>query len=268
MCKSTKMSPYSTWSLQLPLWKGCSVLRPRRQSRSRPAAVTQLLRACRLARKLLTSGAKHVSGCSAPNHRHGSLNLLIAHKHHNVPGTQAEKRRHESTTQKKNKKTTVIYFLSVMCVMLALDHVPLIESCGALFNQHSQGTADGAAVLPRHWIHVARLHHIHWRRHHGGAEACCEGRCEVTGHVVCWKGIYFALAAEGHREHHAGMPGTIRRYCDMCEIPGDECEAFAGSPVIRWCFRMSSLMMSYVTSSEQFTMELRAMFGRQPERQL
>lgn len=51
---------------------------------------------------------------------HSSFNLLICHKHHNVPGPQTQKRRHEPNRgQKKDKLkvTQTCYFIAVWIVL-------------------------------------------------------------------------------------------------------------------------------------------------------
>ena len=86
--------------------------------------------------------------------------------------------------------------------------------------------------------------------------------------AVKWHGMLsvpnkmFVLVIQSHIEDHREKTGTMKR---LCECRGLNLKRLH-SPVIRSFFRMSSLMMSYVTSSEQFTMALRVMFGRQPEK--
>lgn len=121
-------------------------------------------------------------------------------------------------------------------------HLPLVKRWESFFLQHGQGAVHGAAVLPRHRVHEASFHHVHRRRDHGGAEPSGEGCGEVTRHVVCGGNNTLNL----NKQTGEGSAGGVHL------------------PVISWFFRMSSLMTSYVTSSEQFTMELRATFSWQP----
>lgn len=113
----------------------------------------------------------------------GPLDLLVAHKHHDVPGSQAEIRGNESTKRETARRSDV----NGRAVLLKAvsGSVPLVEGCGTFFKQHGHGTVQGTAVLARHRVHVARLHHIHRGGHQGGAEAGGEGSSEVAGHVVC-----------------------------------------------------------------------------------
>lgn len=116
---------------------------------------------------------------SSLKRHHGSLNLLVGHKHHNVPGPQTKIRRHESAKIKK--------YVKIIGHMMknGSGFVPFIERRGSLVNQHAESAVQGPSVLPRLWIHVAGFHHIHGWRHQGGAESCRESCREVTRHVVC-----------------------------------------------------------------------------------
>lgn len=88
--------------------------------------------------------------------------------------------------------------------------------------------------------------------------------------AVKWHGMLsvqhnmFVLVIESYIEDHIEKRGTMKRFFECRGVKLKRLH----SPVIRSFFRMSSLMMSYVTSSAQFTMALRAMFGRQPEKKV
>lgn len=71
------------------------------------------------------------------------------------------------------------------CELIGTGALPLVEGGGTLFKQHGHGAVECAAVLARHRVHVARLHHVHWGGHQGGAEPGGKGGGEVAGHVVC-----------------------------------------------------------------------------------
>lgn len=118
------------------------------------------------------------------------LDLLVAHKHHDVPGAQAEIRGHESTKRETGRGLDSNPGGSAASVLIGTHAVPLVEGGGTLFKQHGHGAVEGAAVLARHWVHVARFHHVHRGGHQGGAEPGGEGGGEVAGHVVCGEQTY------------------------------------------------------------------------------
>lgn len=88
-------------------------------------------------------------------------------------------------------------------------HVPLIEGGGPLLGQHGVGALDGAAILARDGVHVARFDDVHRRRHNGGAEAGGEGGREVARHVVCDRG-----EGGGAEKRHGGR---VRYTRDLSE---------------------------------------------------
>lgn len=100
---------------------------------------------------------------------------------------QEPKRRNEGTNLPRETQNRVRFNSgdSAEHVLSGTGAVPLVEGGGTLFKQHRHGAVQGAAVLALHRVHVARFHHIHRRRHQGGAETGGEGGGEVAGHVVC-----------------------------------------------------------------------------------
>lgn len=123
------------------------------------------------------------------NSIHGSFNLLVAHKHHNVPGAQTKKRGHESKIR-SIKENGVCFLLDHIFNLNAsfdyINYIPLIKSCVSFFHQHCYSAVNGTVVLARRWVHVASFYHVNRWRYDGGAETCCKRRREVTRHVVCW----------------------------------------------------------------------------------
>lgn len=88
--------------------------------------------------------------------RHASFNLLIRHKHHNVPGPQSQERRHEPEGDRKvqvEKSPKLAIFSAVCftdtCFFMCMVFLPFIEGCGTFMSQHGESTVDGAAVLAR-----------------------------------------------------------------------------------------------------------------------
>lgn len=75
-----------------------------------------------------------------------SFELFIAHKHHNVPGEQTKKGRHEAVNRKRQSGKRRQFFF----IFIFYPNSPLIESCGSLFDQHSCSTIQSPTVLPRH----------------------------------------------------------------------------------------------------------------------
>ena len=65
---------------------------------------------------------------------------------------------------------------------------PFVEGPGTLLLEHGEGTAASAAVLAQGRVHVSRLDYIHRGGDDSGAEACPEGRSEVTRKVICQGG--------------------------------------------------------------------------------
>ena len=62
---------------------------------------------------------------------------------------------------------------------------PFVKGGWSLFGHHRPGTVDGASVLTGRRVHVASLHHVHWRRDHGRDETSAERRHEMTRKIVC-----------------------------------------------------------------------------------
>lgn len=67
----------------------------------------------------------------------------------------------------------------------ASPNSPLVEAGEAVLHEQGEEAAERVPVLPGTGVHVPRLHHVHWRRHHRGAEAGPKGGHEVAGDVVC-----------------------------------------------------------------------------------
>lgn len=111
-------------------------------------------------------------------------------------------------------------------VFIGSGAVPLVEGGGTLFEQHRHGAVEGAAVLALHRVHVARFHHVHRRRHQGGAETGGKGGGEVARHVVCGEQDICFDEQRGKKQNKQTARECLR------------------SPVISSCARMSSLMMS------------------------
>lgn len=137
---------------------------------------------------------------------HSPLNLLVAHKHHNVPGDHAKKRSHEATKRIRRWDEALRLTGSYW------RHLPFIKRWGSFFNHHGEGTVYSTAVLPWYRVHEAGFHHVHRRRYKGGAESSGEGCGEVTRHVVC---------GGNHRvvrfiKTHTDWRGTSRRRAPTC----------------------------------------------------
>lgn len=190
--------------------------------------------------------------------RHASFNLLIRHKHHNVPGPQSQERRHEPegdrTIQVQESQTghfsaVCFMFLCVWCFY------PLQKAVGP--SCLSMVRAQLMALL--YWPDPEFMNRVLTT---STGEATTVVQKPAPKAAVKWHG----RLSEGQQEMSHILPQQLMFVfgCERNQLL--ESVFLSSSPVIRSYFRMSSLIMSQVTSSAQFTMALRVMFGIQPRR--